>query len=439
MAGTWVDRASADDLMALAADHGPVPMQVGALLLLGAGADAGAVAAAVGAACGWVPRLRQRLVRTPPGCGRPVWVEDAGFRAERHVRRVTLTGDLLELTAALVTTPLPRDRPLWAAVVVEGLPGGGVALVLVMHHVVSDGVGGLAVLGALADATQHPPARAGHPARPTTRVLLRDAWTARAAAVRRMPLAGRRVAAAATELGLQRVRLAARTSLNVRTGPRRRLLVVSVPLAGVRAAAHQHGATVNDEVVSAIGGALGDLVAARGEPLAELVVSVPVSARTQTSASQLGNQVGAMPVTVDLRADRAERLRRVAALTAARRAAQRGGSAALLVPAFRLLATLGLFRLFVDHQRLVHTFVSDLRGPVERWAIAGVPVEAVVPVAPTPGNVTVSFGVLSYAGTLAVAVLADPERVPDLDVLGAALARELDALAGRDAGSAGGG
>ena len=439
MAGTWVDRASADDLMALAVDRGPVPMQVGALLLLRAGADAGAVAAAVGAACGRVPRLRQRLVRTPPGCGRPVWVEDAGFSAERHVGRLMLAGDLLDQTAALVTTALPRDRPLWAAAVVDGLPDGGVALVLVMHHVVSDGVGGLAVLGALADAARQPPARAGHSALPPTRVLLRDAWTARVAAVRRLPLAWRRVVAATTELGLQRVRLAGRTSLNVRTGPRRRLLVVSVPLAGVREAAHQHGATVNDAVVSAIGGALGDLVAARGEALAELVVSVPVSARTQTSASQLGNQVGAMPVPVDLRADRAERLRRVAALTAARRATQRGGSAALLVPAFRLLATLGLFRLFVDHQRLVHTFVTDLRGPVEGWTIAGVPVEAVVPVAPTPGNVTVSFGVLSYAGTLAVAVLADPERVPDLDVLGAALTRELDALAGRDAGSVGGG
>lgn len=26
-----------------------------------------------------VPRLRQRLVRVPPGCGRPVWVDDADF------------------------------------------------------------------------------------------------------------------------------------------------------------------------------------------------------------------------------------------------------------------------------------------------------------------------------------------------------------------------
>lgn len=440
MAGASVDRASADDLMELAVDRGPVPMQVGALLLVGAGADAGVVAAAVGAACGRVPRLRHRLLRTPPGCGRPVWVEDAAFRAERHVRRVTLEGDLLDLTAALVTTRLPADRPLWAAVVVDGLAGGGVAVVFVMHHVVADGVGGLAVLGALADGARPVASAGGHHSLPPATVLARDAWAGRARAIRRLPLAVRRLGAATRELGLLRgIRLAHRTSLNVRTGPRRRLLVVSVPLAGVREAAHRHGATVNDAVVASIGGALGELVAARGEPLSEIVVSVPVSARRQTSATQLGNQVGAMPVAVDLRADGAERLRRVAALTAGRRATQRGGSAALLVPAFRLLATIGLFRWFVDHQRLVHTFVTDLRGPPERWTLAGVPVEAVVPVAPTPGNVTVTFGVLSYAGTLAVAVLADPERVPELDGLGAALTRELEALTGRDAGSAGGG
>ena len=39
---------------------------------------------------------------------------------------------------------------------------------------------------------------------------------------------------------------------------------------------------------------------------------------------------------------------------------------------------------------------------------------AVVPVTVTAGNVTVSFGVLSYAGTLAVTVAADPGRLPHL-------------------------
>jgi hypothetical protein len=44
-----------------------------------------------------------------------------------------------------------------------------------------------------------------------------------------------------------------------------------------------------------------------------------------------------------------------------------------------------------------------------------------------PGNVGVSYDVLSYAGTLGVTVVADPDVVPDLDrlteLLSGALAR----------------
>ena len=48
------------------------------------------------------------------------------------------------------------------------------------------------------------------------------------------------------------------------------------------------------------------------------------------------------------------------------------------------------------------------------------------------GNVTVAFGVLSYAGTLTLTVVADPERCTDLPVLVEVLQRELDALAFSD-------
>ena len=50
---------------------------------------------------------------------------------------------------------------------------------------------------------------------------------------------------------------------------------------------------------------------------------------------------------------------------------------------------------------------------------------AVIPIPATTGNVTVTFGVLSYAGTLRITVVSDPSRVPDVAVLTAALRREL--------------
>jgi hypothetical protein len=60
----------------------------------------------------------------------------------------------------------------------------------------------------------------------------------------------------------------------------------------------------------------------------------------------------------------------------------------------------------------VHTFVTNVRGPADRLLVDGTPVVALVPLAVNPGNVAVSFDVLSYAGTLAVTVVADPDLVP---------------------------
>jgi diacylglycerol O-acyltransferase len=53
------------------------------------------------------------------------------------------------------------------------------------------------------------------------------------------------------------------------------------------------------------------------------------------------------------------------------------------------------------------------------------PVRAVFPIPSTTGNVTVTFGVLSYAGTVRITILSDPSRVPDVAVLACALRREL--------------
>jgi diacylglycerol O-acyltransferase / wax synthase len=66
-----------------------------------------------------------------------------------------------------------------------------------------------------------------------------------------------------------------------------------------------------------------------------------------------------------------------------------------------------------------------VRGPGAVWHLGGHPVTTVVPMAVTPGNVGVSFDVLSYAGRLTVAVVADPAVVPDQEALTAALAAEL--------------
>jgi diacylglycerol O-acyltransferase len=61
---------------------------------------------------------------------------------------------------------------------------------------------------------------------------------------------------------------------------------------------------------------------------------------------------------------------------------------------FRLLGPTGLLRWFFDHQRLIHTLATNLRGPTRPLTFAGAPVRAMIPVPNTTGNVTVTFGML---------------------------------------------
>jgi hypothetical protein len=182
------------------------------------------------------------------------------------------------------------------------------------------------------------------------------------------------------------------TSLNRRTGPRRRIDVVVADLAVVRDLGRAHGGTVNDVILAVVGGAVAALLAYRGERLGVLTVSVPVSARQAATAGQAGKPGG-----VDAGADPRERrsghqVAQVAAITRRRKEAVRGSSATLAGPAFRVLAAIALLPRFLNRQRLVHTFVTNLHGPAEPLAFVGAPVRAVIPVPNTTGNVTVSFG-----------------------------------------------
>jgi hypothetical protein len=58
----------------------------------------------------------------------------------------------------------------------------------------------------------------------------------------------------------------------------------------------------------------------------------------------------------------------------------------------------------------------------------GVPITEVIPITTIAGNVSLSFAAISYAGTTVVTIMADPDRLPDLNELTAGLQHELDQL-----------
>jgi WS/DGAT/MGAT family acyltransferase len=431
------------DLTVLASDRGSVPMNIAAVLEFepAQGPIERDVRMLLAERLPAVPRLRQRLQPTPPGGGRPVWIDDAEFDLGHHL---TVRNSLhpaaspgpgkdrhvLAVAADMVCARLDHSRPLWRATLVTDATGHGIALIVVLHHVLADGLGGLAVLAALAAPGPAPPEE-GFPRRPPRYgELAGDAARARWHGLRTTAARFRRAAAGVGELGIgpTRPRLAEKISLNRATSDRRHLDRVAVPLADVIDLAHRTGGTVNDVVLAAVTGALMRELAARAERPARLVVSVPISGRRSTTTHQLGNDTGVRPIAVPTVPDPHARLATIIRSTRSRGAGQRASSAVPLGVLFRALGALGLFGFFVDHQRLVHTFETNLRGPAEPVTFAGSTVRAIVPAAVNPGNVAVSFDVLSYAGVLGVTIVTDPAVVDEPARLADALAHEFDLL-----------
>lgn len=441
-----IERASASDRAFLAMDAGPLPEQFGVVLLLddAAGLDLARVRALFAARVGGVPRLRQRLVRTPVGCGGPIWVDDPDFDLDHHVRPVECLGPgdeqaLLQTALSVVATPLPRDAPLWSTAFVTGLRDGGSALVLVLHHALADGVGGLAMLAALVDPGPAGTSRPFPRPWPSRRRLARDAFATRLAAVRGVARSWRLLRSSMGAGGGLHPPRAAACSLQQRTGSRRRLAVVRADHDRLRAAAHVHGATTNDAVLVAVAGALRRVLLSRGEDVERLMVTVPVSGRDTAEGQDLGNMVSPLLVTVPATGEIAERLAGVALqVRALKDAARVPPPIALLGWLFRPLAALGGYRWYLSRQRRFHTLVSHLRGPAEPLRFGGALIRAGVPVGVGEGgNETVCFEVLSYAGTITVAAIVDPDHFPDLDTLVEGLRAELDLIvaAGTPAGA----
>src|SRR3954471_9874557 len=138
-----------------------------------------------------VPAFRRRVVWTRFGEGMPVWAADPSFDANRHIGSDTLPGgaELASWAADRIVRPLPMDRPLWRADVVDGLPQGRFALIVVVHHVAADGLTGVALAGSLLDGTPDSapsvtplPAAPPLPRMPTWSATVCSGWLPRCAA-----------------------------------------------------------------------------------------------------------------------------------------------------------------------------------------------------------------------------------------------------------------
>lgn len=284
MRRTAVQRVPVEDLCSLWAETPTTPMHIALLGTVDAGPltdSAGAVRvdvirSAVEDHLDSAPALRRVLLRTRPGQGGAAWVDATDFRIEEHVVLVQAPDDvrneneLLAWCGRRSLLPLDRARPLWRMDVVPGLPDERIGVLVVLHHVVADGLRGVDLLSGLLDVEPQPqPApqsRWGPAPAPTTGRLVLDGAAARWAAV-----TGVRKGALASAVGVlrglrrERGREAPPSPLAGPIGSGRRLEVVRRPLDELRAAAHTFGCTVNDLLLAAVTHGLRDALTARGQ------------------------------------------------------------------------------------------------------------------------------------------------------------------------------
>lgn len=410
-----------------------------------------------------IPRLTQRVVSPPLRIAPPAWRPDPDFDLDYHVRKVALPApggrrELLDLSAAVAAAPLDRSRPLWEFTLVEGLDGGGAAILQKVHHTVTDGVGGIKLSLSLVDFEPNPPdapttetpvrrivaevkANERHAGvvdpidRTTPADVLRDglAFMVRAqisrargaidaalGLVAHPDRAGRGVSdAVALARSVRRQVLVtepARSPLMTARSSRRRFETFRAPLDDARTVANRLGGTVNDVFVTGVTGALGLYHDRMGTPSDELRMAMPISTRRDDESTG-SNQFAPTRVIVPVQPkDPHERFRlvhdRLSALRDEPAIAAAGSLAGLLAP----VPTALLVALTRSQARTIDFATSNLRGsPVDLY-VGGARIEANYPMGPRTGcalNVTL----LSYKGSLDMGLNIDPAAITDAPAL----------------------
>jgi diacylglycerol O-acyltransferase len=383
------------------------------------------------------PMLLRTFRPTHLGQGTPAWIDAPRFDITQHVvlapadRSLTDENDFLSWCARRSLIPLERTRPLWRLDIVPGLPDGRLGVLLVLHHVVADGLRGVALVASLLDSTPEEQANAGvwrpRPA-PTGMELVRDNLRGRWAAVRcYRPSSVIRSARTVRALSHSTAGRAPATSLTGAIGERRHLTVLRYRVADLRAAAHARGCTINDLLIAAVTAGLRELLSERGECQdgLELRASVPVGAHG--GGNEGGMFITPLPVGV---ADDANRLRIITQATAAGKGHPDQGVAGIVaLPAS--LARLGVAWAKRSAASHINLYVTNVPGPASTLYFAGARLLQAVPLAPLVAGVRLSVTALSYDGQFAVSLLAD-DNMPDLPVLAGGMCAAFDGYLNTD-------
>lgn len=398
------------------------------------------------AACDWasrvVPRFREHIVMPFLGAGTPYWALDPEFDLHYHMRRIRLhdgagLADLFVHAEQDAMTPLDPARPLWEATLVEGLPGGGAAFLLKLHHVLSDGMGLAQLLAGLHSRTREPTLGKAQPAAPSgppdgpaaelVRQVCGDLGLVASAA--RGVLSGvgalRRPDRAARDAVAYLA--SARRVLSAPPGPPLPVLAgrstawrfrtLDIAFADLRAAAKSAGGSINDAYLAGLLGGFRRYSALRGDPLPPdrtMPLTLPVSVRRDDDEPG-GNHFAparlAAPVGIT---DPAERLRAVR--TRMRPALDEPALEALEVvtPLIARLPGAITGRFGGGSTAGNDLQASNIPGLRDDVYLAGARIERSYPFAPLPGCAAM-IAMITHGQTCCVAANLDAAAFADID------------------------
>lgn len=393
----------------------------------------------------WNMRLAHPRLKLSPTHS---WVTDKHFDIDYHVRRSALPApgserELGTLVSRLHSNELDFSRPPWEMHLIEGLEDDRFAVYFKLHHSLVDGYTAMQKLidGLSTDPDEQDQALIiGVPERERTPrpkdpggSLLRSVLGVPATAVGGLGSVTR-LATRLAEVNLRRSGSyadlvgnvqAPRSILNSRIGRSRRFATQQFELPVLKEIGRRYDATVNDVVLSLVGGGLRRFLGEMGElPEAPLIAFIPVNVRPKDSVGG-GNAVGAVLASVgsDVE-DPIERLERVAASTRAAKHQLEGMSqeemilysAALLAPMLLRIgsAATGVPNLLPPAFNLC---VSNVPGPEQPLYLRGARLEAPYPVSIPVHGMALNITVQSYADTLNFGFVGCRDTLPHLQRL----------------------
>ncbi|TXH44912.1 MAG: DUF1298 domain-containing protein [Actinobacteria bacterium] len=386
------------------------------------------------------PVLRSRVVEGPIGLQTPRLVVDPDFDLSFHMRRFSMPkgstwADVLEDARRQSMADFDRDRPLWRATLLEGLPGGRAALIMKLHHAISDGQGAVQLGLALFDFAPEGADLGDMPDEPEPAVLdttgfleavIRNnvGWVARTAedAIRGLgpltmeavknpgDLIARARRTAGSVMRFTRVPFGPLSPIMQQRSINYHFDTIDMDFAAYRAAAKKRDRSVNDLFLAAISVGMNRYHERMGRPVDELRMNMPISLRS--SGDDAANAVTIARFEIPI-SNAIDDVLEAAAQTVRSWRAE---------PALRLADNLAEFSRFLPPELLsAAAQTSDLTAsnvpgvPVPVW-LSGAKVERMYPLVATIGA-AINITMLTYAGVASVGISTDDAAVDDREEL----------------------